>query len=352
MKTAILLATRTALFAMLALAGGCTMSNQEPPDLAGPSELGLSVTVQVTPDVIQQDGASQSVLNITARDANGDPARNVPLRVEINVNGTAADFGSLSARNVVTDNNGRATVIYTAPAAVAGQAGVDTFTIVDFLVTPLGDNFNNSLPRIASVRLVPSGVVIPPAGFNVTFTFSPPLPLEGDTVFFNGSASTGGPNNPIVSYRWTFGDGGTASGSTATHAFNTAAVYQVTLTATDQHGRSASSTQTVRVNPGAPATGDIVISPTAPQPNQLVTMSAAAIIPPAGRRFVSYEWNFGDGTPGASGSSVTHRYTAEGNFVVILTITDDVGRTTVRTREVQVAFPEEEAITGTKTIKR
>jgi len=46
-----------------------------------------------------------------------------------------------------------------------------------------------------------------------------------NATIFNGSASTAGTGESIVSYRWSFGDGGTASGASAT----TSRVYASTL---------------------------------------------------------------------------------------------------------------------------
>ena len=46
--------------ASLALLGACTVHKQDSaPALTGPSELGTSIVISVTPDVIAQDGASQ-----------------------------------------------------------------------------------------------------------------------------------------------------------------------------------------------------------------------------------------------------------------------------------------------------
>src|SRR5687767_4401959 len=127
------------------LLGGCTVKKQETPSLTGPSELSTAISISVSPDVLFQDGASQSLVTITARDSNGQPLRNLPLRVEIAVDGVVTDFGSLSARSVVTDANGRAIVSYTAPPAPAFS--VDTGTVIQIVVTPLGTDFANATPR-------------------------------------------------------------------------------------------------------------------------------------------------------------------------------------------------------------
>ena len=170
------------LMATTALAG-CTMEKQEAPDLAGPSEFATSVTVSISPDVLTQDGASQGVVTITVRDANGQPLRNVTLRAEIVANGTLEDFGSLSARTVVTGADGRATLVYTAP--MAPNVAVDQFTVIEIAVTPIGSNFQNSVMRFASVRLVPPGVIIPPDGLQPRFTFTPNAPQDHQRVLFD-----------------------------------------------------------------------------------------------------------------------------------------------------------------------
>ena len=111
------------MLAVAAMAGAiasCTLKSQDPPPLSGPSEFGTSITMSASPDAINQDGGSQSLITITARDSNCNPKRNVSMRTDIYVNGVHADFGSLSARNVVTDSNGHATLVYTAPGAPAG----------------------------------------------------------------------------------------------------------------------------------------------------------------------------------------------------------------------------------------
>src|SRR5512145_2989228 len=136
--------------ALAAVATACTMKKEEAPAFSGPSEFGTSITITITPDTITQDGASQSIVAVTARGPNGETISNLPLRAEIRVDGVPTDFGSLSARSLVTGADGRATLVYTAPAGPSGLA-VDTFTIVDIGVTPIGSNFGNAATRFASL---------------------------------------------------------------------------------------------------------------------------------------------------------------------------------------------------------
>ncbi len=80
----------------------------------------------------------------------------------------------------------------------------------------------------------------------VSFTRSPlvgPAPL---TVAVNGTGSSDS-DGTIVGYAWTFGDGGTASGVTASHVYTTVGTYTITLTVTDNSGATASTTATMNV---------------------------------------------------------------------------------------------------------
>jgi PKD repeat protein len=321
--------------------GACTMKETEAPPFAGPSEFGKSVTVAITPDIITQDGASQSVVTVTARGPNSEPLASVPLRAEILVDGVPADFGSLSARNIVTSSDGKATLVYTAPPGVTG-ASVDDFTIVTIGVTPIGSDFGNSSTRTASVRLVPRGTIVVPANLRPAFTVSPTTASESQTILFDASTSTSTANNPIVEYLWNFGDGTTASGVTTSHAYNRADSYSVTLTVVDGVGRAAQTTRGVTITGALSPTANFVTSPAAPLRNTAVLFNAASSTAATGRRIVSYAWDFGDpnATPtnpnSASGVQASHVYPQPGAYTVTLTVTDDLGRTNTRSASVTV----------------
>ena len=83
---------------------GCTAKKTEAPELTGPSELGLSLEMRVSPDVLTMDGVSQSTLTITvARLERRRSSRTSAVRVEVTAGGEIVDvFGRLSTKNVTT----------------------------------------------------------------------------------------------------------------------------------------------------------------------------------------------------------------------------------------------------------
>jgi PKD repeat protein len=325
---------RLAAALMLAvLVSGCTLKKQETPSLTGPSELGTSVRLSASPDVLSLDGASQSVVTIQVSDNNGQPLRNLSLRAEIEFNGTLVDFGTLSARNVTTDGNGHAAVVYTAPMS---GTNVDTGATVQIVVTPAGTDFANATARFVSIRLVPVGVVVPPDGLTPKFTMNPTSATDHQAVLFDGSTSTSNPTNPITSYTWDYGDGHHGSGRTDTHSFDDPGTFLVTMTIADAFGRSASATQTIVITPGgAGLTANIVFSPTPVVFGQQTFFNASASKAGPGHSIARYDWNFGDGATG-SGVTTSHTFTTPGTYTVLLTVTDDAGHTETATATVTV----------------
>lgn len=313
---------------------GCTIEDTKAPALQGPSEMSLAFTLQAVPDVLTQDGASQSQISIQARDANGQPARSVTFRIDTTVEGVLTDFGSLSARTLVTGNDGRALLTYTAPASVSG--GVDTGQVVAIRVTPFGTDFGNTLSRNVFIRLIPPGVLLPggPIPPAPPFTVTPSSPTAFSDVRFDASGWIPAPSTQIASYGWNFGDGSTGSGVVAFHQFAPGS-FVITLTVTDTNGVSVSTQQSITVGAGAVPTADFVFSPSSPTVNQDILFNASTSKAGTGRSLVRYDWNFGSGTP-RSGVAVTKSYDIPGTYTVVLTVTDDVGQTGTKSQTVTV----------------
>jgi hypothetical protein len=224
------------ILAPIVAVASCSLQKQEAPSPTGPSEQALSLLVTASPDLIAQDGRSESMITVTARDPFSQPVSGLRLRADILVNGIIADFGLLSSRTLATGLDGRARLVYLAPPPIAADD-----VVVTVLLTPIGADFAATVSRSVQIRLVRPGFILPPnATPRPSFSFSPASPREHETVRFDASASTD--DGQIVSYSWDFGDGTNGQGVRSDHAFALAGRYQVTLTVTDDRRQSASTT--------------------------------------------------------------------------------------------------------------
>jgi chitodextrinase len=320
----------------------CTVHQTDPLQPSGPSELAFSLSLQALPDAIRYDGGDQSTIRITAKGPDGKGISGATFRVDIIAGGIPNDYGRLSSRTPTTDSNGVATVMYTAPLLPpGGDAGTCSGlpgTCVLIVATPVSTNFITSTPQTVTIRLMPTGTVLPPAGPpTAVFAYSPSPAVVGTSLLFDGSRSTPGVNaTSIAAYDWSFGDGSTASGPTVSHTFRSISSYQVTLTVTSDRGLTASTTIAVDVNAATVPTANIDTSPSTIHVGNTVNLSGLQSTAAPGRTIVRYDWVFGDGTANASGPTVNHVYTSANTFTVTLTVTDDIGQTNSTTATVTV----------------
>jgi PKD repeat protein len=142
----------------------------------------------------------------------------------------------------------------------------------------------------------------------------------GEAVQFDGSGSTD--DTGIISYLWDFGDGATAAGVVAAHAWTNDGNYVVTLNVTDTDGNASFALVVVRVldRPPVPV---ILASPTTALTFTSVSFDGGSSTDPDGS-ILFYRWNFGDGTV-LYGRSVQHSYGRAGAYMVTLTATDNDG---------------------------
>ena len=165
------------------------------------------------------------------------------------------------------------------------------------------------------------GMLNPTADFTPSTTAGDaPLPVD-----FDGTASND-LDGTVVTWAWDFGDGNTGSGATTSHTYATPGEYVVTLTVTDNHGRTgqASATITVTAPKAAPTASATATPGTGPAP-LAVTLDGSGSSDSDGT-IVSYEWDLGDGDT-ATGAVVNHVYSTPGTYIATLTVTDDDGLT-------------------------
>ena len=153
------------------------------------------------------------------------------------------------------------------------------------------------------------------------FVASPSNAYSGQIVTFDASASYDS-DGIIVSYSWYFGDGNVATGVSASHSYAAVGTYSVTLTVTDDDGATDSKTAYVVVENRLPV-AIVSASATTVGKGQTISFDASSSYDVDGT-IVSYFWDFGDGIY-ATGVTAIHSYISAGQYVVILTVTDDDG---------------------------
>ncbi|MCF7553846.1 LamG domain-containing protein [Pseudonocardia sp. WMMC193] len=195
------------------------------------------------------------------------------------------------------------------PYAAAGTYDV-TLTVTD------DKGLTNSVTRQVTV----AANLPPTAAFTAT--------TDGLEVNVDGSGSID-PDGTIASYAWDFGDGGTATGVTATHTYGAAGTFTINLTVTDDKGRTHTQPNEVTVTPNNAA-------PVAAFTTAVTDLSVAVDgtgSSDADGTIATWAWQFGDGGT-ATTPTATHAYAAAGSYQVTLTVTDDKGASTSLTKTV------------------
>jgi PKD repeat protein len=150
---------------------------------------------------------------------------------------------------------------------------------------------------------------------------APATAIQGQPVTFASASLPTPPDGVISSTAWDFGDGGTGTGVSVPHTFNTPGTFTVTLTVTDQFG-VASVPQPVTVQPPPAPVAAFTLAPAVVLPGQPVTFTSQSTTVPGGT--LTTTWNFGDGTTG-SGATVQHPYAQPGTYTVNMHVADSRG---------------------------
>lgn len=169
---------------------------------------------------------------------------------------------------------------------------------------------------------------------NASFTFNPNNVCGGTPINFNNT-STG--TNGNTTYNWNFGDGNTSNQNNPTHSYGAGGTYNVTLTVTNGPGCTSTSNASVTMLDipnvsiaGDDGDGDLMycLLPGDPTTSEVVTFTNGTT------GAISYEWDFGDGSPTvvtASNAPLTHTYSTYGTFTVTMTATHANGCTATET---------------------
>ena len=165
-----------------------------------------------------------------------------------------------------------------------------------------------------------------------SFNPSPSSAPTGTAINLDGTASYD-PDGSVTTWSWNFGDGNSGLGSTTSHTYNTAGIYTITLTVTDNSGSTGTTTSQVTITDRPPVASFTPSSTTAPTGSS-ISIDGTASYDPDGT-VATWSWNFGDGNSGV-GSTTAHSYSAAGTFTVTLTVTDNSGFTASTSIQISV----------------
>ncbi|WP_157557651.1 PKD domain-containing protein, partial [Intrasporangium oryzae] len=177
-------------------------------------------------------------------------------------------------------------------------------------------------------EVLPAPIQPPTAALALTPTQgTAPLAVTADA-----SASTD-PQGQTLTYAFDFGDGTTLpaqSSPTATHTYQSAGTFTVTVTARNTSGVSgvASSSVTVTAPPPVvqPPSAALTVTPSNGIAPLSVTADASASTDPQGGT-LAYAFDFGDGTvlPAQASATANHVYPSAGTFTVTVTVSSSTG---------------------------
>jgi PKD repeat protein len=207
-------------------------------------------------------------------------------------------------------------------------------TMVDGLVAPerrAGFFLNSGTPQV----LTNTGWIL----FDATVSWLAGNPPSSCTVSCQATFTAIGldPDGDPLSYEW----GGCALGQTGPFGactMDTPGTVTASVVATDGLG-GAGTAQAQAIGLAAP--GNLIPVAKAGGPysgtaGHLVSFDGRASRDPDGT-IASYVWDFGDGTPPASGATFVHTYATAGSFTATLTVTDNSGATATGTATVTIA---------------
>ena len=184
------------------------------------------------------------------------------------------------------------------------------------------DDFN--LPQVLftpyEVFPVLCALTLPP---NASFDDSAPDWLGQNTIFTNTTIII--PDDPSITYLWSFGDGMTSTQINPTHTYSQAGLYTAVLTATNAAGTDV-ATDILTIY-GSPTTR-FTAYPTFGFYPLTVTFSQTATTTPPDDPTLDYLWNFGDGITSTLPNPM-HIYIEEGQYTITLKVTNAAGNNSI-----------------------
>ncbi len=184
------------------------------------------------------------------------------------------------------------------------------------------------------VALKPAASTTPPPSESpVANAGGPYSGSEGTQLRFDGRGSSD-PNGESLTYQWVFGDGNTGTGQRPWHTYADNGTYTVVLVVTNASGLSSAPDTTTATIANVAPTVSLSLSSTSIQVGEAVSLTGTFSDPGANDAPWAWEIDWGEGTKQSGSTSdpsspiaASHSYSAAGNYVVRMRVTDKEGDT-------------------------
>jgi Tol biopolymer transport system component len=319
--------------------------------LANPA--GATIATATGTGTILNDDAEVAQPSLSIADVSGVPEGNsgtsgamftvslsAPANTDVSVDYATADGTATAPGDYLETHGTLAVPIGSTSGTIAVQVVGDTVVEPDETFTVILSNpANATLARAQATGTILNDDTPPPGGPIAAFVAaSNPAGCE-QIVNFDGSVSSDNdPAHHLVAYNWAFGDGASASGPQASHAYTKFGSYRARLTVTDDStpAKSDSVIQTVDVSvdrpPVANAGGPYTIE--LGDPLTLYGGASTDADIGCGDSLTTYAWDLNDdGRADATGVSPTLSAVAlaelnlgVGHHQAALTVTDSFGQ--------------------------
>jgi gliding motility-associated-like protein len=238
--------------------------------------------------------------------------------INILVNDTAGsriDYAPIAGCNPLTVNlNTVTSAVITSYFWDFGDG--NTITTTAPTISHTYNSFGNFVPKV--IMLDPANCLIPLTGIdtikiigaNPDFGHTPALLCDSGFVSFSDSTTT---SDAVISYAWTFGDGGTSVLQNPVHNYTTPGIFDVSLTVRTQSG--CQNTFTV------PAAVKVVLRPLIdivgiPEICIYKSILHSGVFLRPDTSVVTWAWTFPNGNSSSIQNPPQQTYTTAGNFTV------------------------------------
>jgi PKD repeat protein len=148
-----------------------------------------------------------------------------------------------------------------------------------------------------------------------SFTFTQKLVTHESIEFTDRSKAFLG---KVIQWRWNFGDGSTADTQTASHTYNKAGDYHVSLEVSDELNTTDRLEMTLRIINPKPVVG-FDFEPPAPRSSDTIQLTSQAT---DNGMITQWFWDLGDGSTSTE-ENPTHTFAKPGRYKVTLVVADD-----------------------------